>query len=97
MKLGWPLGPIAAMKVMAQGLGLVAAIKGASSSGGGGSVIGAGGISATPIVDVGSEKNSTFYIEGISEDKLYTGKNLKDLLSAIEEASQDGRTKIKIN
>ena len=96
LKLGWPLGPIAAMKVMAQGLGLVAAIKGASSSGGGGSVVGAGGISATPVVDVGSTKESTFYIQGVNSDQLYTGSQLQELLKAIEEASEDGRTKIRI-
>ena len=45
----------------------------------------------------GGGMDRTFHIEGVSPGQLYSGDQLRGLLETIEEASEDGRTRIRLS
>src|SRR5690606_219290 len=99
LKLGWPLGPIAAAAIGAQGFAQVAAIKSQSFSGAGGAAPSlAGSTPATPVTPVsggtgpagvGGGGSQTLILEGIGEDQLFSGKMIRELIPRIEEFFRD--------
>lgn len=101
LKLGWPLGPIAAAAIGAQGFAQVAAIKSQSFSGAGGAAPSlAGSTPATPVTPVtggtpasaGGGGGSVLIVEGVGEDQLFSGKMVRALMERVSEHMRDGGT-----
>jgi len=101
----WPLAGVMAAAHGAAGMAQVSALRGQSYGGGGStapSVTPAGsgaGAGSTPTHEAGGGRNvdRSFHITGISPDQLYSGEALSGMLEAIEEASEDGRTRIRLS
>lgn len=94
LKLGWPMGPVAAAAIGATGFANVAAIKAQQFGGGGGasgSVTQSINDAQAPVQQAQPER--LIRIESFSPDSLVS---LRDLASGIEEMAKDGRTRIVI-
>lgn len=93
LELGWPLGPIAAAAITANGFAQVSAIRSQSFGGGGG----ASGSTTQAINDQTSQvetraqqeeqRTTNLRVEGISRDSLFSGEQV---MSTIEQLWKDG-------
>ncbi len=91
----WPLAGVMAAAHAAAGFAQVASIKSQSFGSGGAAPSVASTSPGMPVTPTESIER-TFYIEGVRQDQLYSGAALGGILSTIEEASEDGRTRILI-
>lgn len=86
-----PLSFAMAAAQAAAGFARVQAIKSQTFGGGGGAAPSvAGSTAAPPVSDVGGGGRQTIFVEGVSEDQLFSGKAVRGLLERIEEAQDDG-------
>lgn len=94
LKLGWPLGPIAAAKIGAAGFGFISAIKGAGKGGATvGSAVTADLSQASLPAPQQPQPERLIRVESISPDALI---NVRSLAEALEELAEDGHTRIVI-
>ena len=97
LELGWPLGPIAAATILANGFAKVNAIRSQSMSGGGGggSVGGSAGSSidqqlnerTSEAVRGRGESSRNVYVRGINPNEMFSGRQMIDI---INEAQEEG-------
>jgi hypothetical protein len=98
LKLGWPLGPIAALKIAATGMGLVNAIKGGGKSGGG---RGGGGISAPSVASpqlqagAGAPRGQTvdFRID-TGGRRVFRDEEVAEIIGGIADRIKDGDNRL---
>jgi len=94
LKLPYPYNLIAAAQVAAKGFGLVAAIKGVSSSGGSASISAGGtssaaGVTATSAAaEVAPQTNAIIQVE--SGRSRFTVEEINDIITGIQSESEDG-------
>lgn len=93
LELGWPLGPIAAAAITANGFAKVQAIRNQSFGGGGGTAAAGGGGAALPAGGGGvaqggqatargtAETSQVVYLNGILPGQLYDGRQILDALN----------------
>lgn len=94
LKLGWPLGPIAAAKIGAAGFGFISAIKGAGKGGATvGSAVTATMSQAALPAPQQPQPERLIQIESVNPGALISAESLA---KAIEEMADDGRTRIVI-
>jgi hypothetical protein len=94
LKLGWPLGPIAAAAITTQGLGRVAAIRAQTFSAGG--TAGAGGTpaigeAAAPMQQAAPQQpQQTLTVRGIDANTLVAGADVRILAERLLDYQRDG-------
>jgi hypothetical protein len=95
LKLGWPAGPLAAAQIAAQGFGLVAAIKSASTSGESAHVTPTGQVAQTasqPLPGM-AQQEKTVLIDARGD--FFTGETMQRMMRAVgEEMRYGGRLEI---
>lgn len=89
LKLGWPLGVIAAAKIGAAGLGFVSAIKSAGSGGGGSS---GGTASATTAVSAPAPQQFNVALSGFNPNQGIGMNQLGDVMKLINDRIRAGET-----
>lgn len=96
LKLGWPLGPIKAAAIAAQGFAQVAAIKSTSFNGGGGgtsAAAGGGTEAAAPAAAAPQPvERSVLTVEGVDPSSLFSGRVVRELAERLQEHVRDGGT-----
>ena len=98
LKLGWPLGPIAALKIAGTGFGLVNAIKGGGKGGGGGRgglSSGATSLSAPQIQQAAPARKQTTDIRiQTGGRRLFTDEDMGQIIGGIVEQVRNGDNRI---
>jgi uncharacterized protein with PIN domain len=98
LKLGWPLGPIAAGAITASGLAQVSSIKSASFGGGAAPSVSStsAGLPTTPTTSGGgtesggSSRSVDISVSGIGLNDLFSGQQIRDLIDGINEEVGNG-------
>jgi hypothetical protein len=90
LKLGWPLGAIAAAKIGAAGLGFVSAIKSAGSGGGGGGASSAGAGSVSAPAPAAPSRDFSVSLSGFNPNMAYGGGQLGGIVELINNEIRGG-------